>query len=353
MRSMGDGMHYAHAVVVVTALLVTAGVSVTSAADLVTIADAEEAMVVPGGGTFNIWIGGGYFNAPVANGLGTVGDNINFEFVAQSDNGAALRDLGLNGGLNVWTPVGEAALYAGIDFDLLRVTHDEHVDLNGLVIVDPLPIDGGTSTLALFVDSDGVDSTAEIGFGRVTAAAGLGVGSGEIGSVAIGLLASGAELELNSTISNPNDVSKFVSLEESVGMLSGGVVVAGQMDARMGDGVGLTLGGRVALLYATGELDASQTISNIIAPIDATDTDEGLAGLLEAKAALNFDVGEGAVFSITGGVGARNDYFSIVNPRSGPGIRPNNPASYDPGPAFIEQAVMWKATLGVGLGGSF
>lgn len=79
----------------------------------------------------------------------------------------------------------------------------------------------------------------------------------------------------------------------------------------------------------------------------------GVAGLLEARAVLSFDAGQDAVFSITGGIGASNDYFSIVNPRSGPGLVSDDPASYAPGPAHLEQAVTWKATLGAALTGRF
>lgn len=125
----------------------------------------------------------------------------------------------------------------------------------------PPAIDGTPSPLPglSIIDLTGVDTTAEIKFDRVMTAFGLGLGAGEGGSVALGLLASRAGLELNSTVWAMHDPSRFATLEESVDMLSGGLVIAGQMDTSISNGVGLSLNGRAGLLYASGELEAAQT----------------------------------------------------------------------------------------------
>ena len=96
------------------------------AADIV-LDDMEVEIASPDGGSYAIWIGGAYFNAPVANGLGTVGDDENFIFTQQTDNGAALSNLGLNGGVRIWTPAESHALYLELDADLVHAENDDSV----------------------------------------------------------------------------------------------------------------------------------------------------------------------------------------------------------------------------------
>ena len=62
---------------IVLATIVAGLSSSVLAADL---GEFEETVTTPDGGTYRIWVGPTYVNAPVANGLGTVGDSAGFVF---------------------------------------------------------------------------------------------------------------------------------------------------------------------------------------------------------------------------------------------------------------------------------
>jgi hypothetical protein len=320
----------------------------------------EETAAAPDGGQFTIWVGGTYFNAPVANGLGTVGDDANYNFEQQTDNGAALAKLGGSAGLSIWKPTEVYTFYAAIDADLVHAenSYSMTIDVPGPfdpAFLDILPLTGEPTAGSIaddLIDGDIVDSATTIDYGRVNAA--IGVGPGEDVPVAFGLFASAGQLHLVSEVTTTVNPAAFAILDETVSMFSAGPMVAGEWTNSVGDTVDLTLSGRAALLGAFGSLTAAQTADGENSlDLETTADAAAVAGLVEVRATLDVAASDDVNLFVFGEMGARNDYFSIVNPRSGPGLAADDPTSYDPGPVRLEQGLLLNAKAGVGLSGTF
>jgi hypothetical protein len=56
---------------------------------------------------------------------------------------------------------------------------------------------------------------------------------------------------------------------------------------------------------------------------------------------------ETGIFGVSLGFDTRNDLYSIVNPRSGPGVDSDNPASYAPQSAHLKQERSTAAFVGL------
>ena len=81
-----------------------------------------------------------------------------------------------------------------------------------------------------------------------------------------------------------------------------------------------------------------------------TESAERLSTNLRARQ----DKGPGrcVTLDLSAGVSARNDDFSIVSPRTGPGIIAKDPI-YAAEPAHLEQAVMFSNKTSIGLSAAF
>jgi len=170
-----------------------------------------------------------------------------------------------------------------------------------------------------------------------------------------GVLVSVAGTHLQSTVSDVAGAN-FVKLDENVSMQSVGPILAGQWESSVGNKTSVTLGGRVGVLFARADLSGMEQTtrtSGLNITSTASSAANALAGLVEVDGTLAYAVTDTVNLTLTGGLGARNDYFSIVNPRSGSGIDANDPASYHPGAASLQQNAVISATVSVGLHGSF
>ncbi len=318
----------------------------------------EQTTTLPDGRSFSVWLGGSLLSAPVANGLGTVGDAGSFLFLQQTDTGVALPTLGLTGGVAGWLPTEQFLVFGQIDGDLAHGTNSYQTTIgqNG-TYVDVLPLNGqpspgailsGLPTGTLINDSTTVD------YGRITAAIGAGMPGQGAFKWGAGVIVSLANTHLQSTVSDVTGLN-YVKLDETVSMQSAGPMLTGQWDTAVGEKTSVALGGRVGLLLARGDLTASEmsTRTGTNATSSATATRNALAGLAEINGTVAYAVSDAVSLSLTGGLGVRNDYFSIVNPRSSSGLTASNPASYNPGAASLQQNAILSAKVSVGLHGHF
>jgi hypothetical protein len=336
--------------------LLFAGVAVSSA---LAAPQLEEKTTLPDGRSFSVWLGGSLLSAPVANGLGSVGDAGSFLFFQQTDNAASLPMLGVNGGVAGWLPTEKFLMFGELDTDLAHGTTSYQTTIGqNSTFVDILPLNGQVSPGAILNSQPAgtlINDSTIVDYGRVTAAIGLGKPDQGAAKVGAGVLVSLAGTHLQSTVSDVGGTN-FVKLDETVSMQSFGPMLAGQWDTAIGEKASVTLGGRLGILFARGDLSATETstrTTGLNINSSATAAANALAGLVEVNGTLAYAVTDALSLSLTGGVGARNDYFSIVNPRSGSGIDANDPASYHPGAASLQQNAVLSAKVSVGLHGSF
>jgi hypothetical protein len=315
---------------------------------------AEAVTATAPGGMYSLWLGGSYFNAPVANGLGTVNDQQDFTFIGQSDNGAALSARGLSGGVSVWKSNDPYDVFAMLDGDFAQATQSYTVDQTGNAgYLDTLPIDGGVSHGTIEAPAPAVNSTADMTYKRVDAALGGGLPGDGRTRIGIGLFGSLGTLDLNATVSGVNPADN-TTLQENVSFWSAGPVLMASTSMDLGANTRLVMGAEGAALLSGGALTATQTATdNFIDPgtVTASTTTVAVAG--KANLGVVYALTGGMDVSLNGSVGARNDYFSIVNPRSAPGLDADNAASYAPGPAHLQQSWLVSATLSGGIGGHF
>jgi hypothetical protein len=255
-------------------------------------------------------------------------------------------------------------LYAELDGQFVSVDKQDTVtiDSDG-TFTDVLPINGGSSAGVFTSNSananagDIATSDISIDYSRITGALGLGGASNGPVQLAYGVLASKSNLELVSSVSLDSQPGT-ADLDETVDGWSAGPMLALSTSKPLSDKLTGTLKGRLALLYASANLDAKQTASNHLGGgLEVTDDANALAGLAEVDLGLSLAASDKLSFSLSVGGGVRNDYFSIVNPRSAAGEDANNAGgdgtAYNPGPASLEQAVMWNANVKAGITGKF
>jgi hypothetical protein len=312
-------------------------------------AEQQTASVKTDDTVLNIRFGAAHIDMDVANGLGTVIDTSGFEFIAQPDNGVEMSAAGLELSGDFWSQGSSlGGIYVGAS--LLDVSVDNNSVLklpsSGAPYLDSLPIDGSLSTGAI-IPTAGAEANISTSsdFYRIAGSAGYALPSMMEGTnLAVGLYGGYSRLNFDAT-TRAVVSGNFATLSEDVRTVSVGPMVALQKTFELTNAVEGFVEGQAALLYARGNLDASQVVSNI-ARISLSSRDNDIAGMVEARTGVSFRGTGGSKFSLFGGLGVRNDVYKIVNPRSAPGLDANDPSSYKPGPATIRQTVQFSASIG-------
>jgi len=294
-----------------------------------------------------------YFNMDVANGLGSVVDTAGFAFIRQAEDGSDLSAVGVSGSMEGWKPadlprIGSGYVFGGIEGAFVSDDDSNSGTLEAGEFLDTLPINGAVSPGAAlsgagteFTVSDNVD------FWRIGAFGGVGrdIAAAD-GHVGFGVYGGYSSLQLNSSIQNAAGTN-FIRLDEKVGTFSIGPMVTGQRRATLANGMSVFVGGKLAVLYADGDLDATQTASNFATPVSVDDNQSDIAFLGEINAGVDVYTTAKTTVSLVGALEWRNDVYKIVNPRSSSGLVANNPASYSPGPAQLRQTGQFSSSLGV------
>ncbi|MEM1288829.1 MAG: hypothetical protein AAGH60_10800 [Pseudomonadota bacterium] len=310
-------------------------------------------------------IGAALIDAEVVNGLGTVNDTIGFDFISQSDQGEDLSAVGIGGGVDAYIEHGSSqffgdAIIAGFDAVFVEDDTTQRQAAADLSFVDVLPIDGTTSLGAIFV-GDPLQADVDIEYTQFGGYLGIAFNAETLGLVTgadpagdpmsayfgFGAYASYSQLDLDSNVFNVDNPLEFAALDEEVDVFSIGPMVTAALSTTFEGGFRAAIKGDAAVLYTNADLDAVQTASNLGLPLSVSDSENDIAFLARLTAMLGYDVSEDATLGIQGSVTARNDYYSIVNPRSGPGLDASDPTSYNPGPVKLDQAFLFEGEIGL------
>lgn len=309
-------------------------------------ADQQVATVNTNDSIFNVRLGAAYVDMDVANGLGTVIDQADFTFIAQPDNGADISAVGGELSGDYWRQdPGFGGIYLGASILGVSDDNDFVLTLPG-PFLDTLPIDGTISPGSI-VTGIGAKATAstDVDFYRIAASAGYAVPSiTEGASLAVGLYGGYSRLSFDAETRSVAGTG-FATLSEDVKTVSVGPMVAFHKTLPLTATVEGFVEGQAALLYSRGNFDASQLASNI-AQISLSSHKNDIAGMVDARAGVSVLAFGGGKLSLFGGLGVRNDVYKIVNPRSAPGLDNNEPSSYNPGRAHIEQTVQFSVSVG-------
>ncbi|MER9000012.1 hypothetical protein NKJ52_28700 [Mesorhizobium australicum] len=313
-------------------------------------ADPQVATVATGDGVFNIRLGAAYVNMDVANGFGTVVDESDFTFITQPDNGAGISAVGGELSGDYWGPgLGLGGIYLGAS--ILKVSDDNNSVLalpttGPFPFLDTLPIDGSPSHGAITAGPGAqANVSVDADFHRLAASAGYALPTQTAGTnVALGLYGAYSQLNFDAA-TKPVGGGGFANLSEDVNVASVGPMVAFQKTVPLTETVEGFIEGQVALLYARGNFDATQSASNI-SGISLSSHEGDIAGMAEGRAGVSVLAFGGGKLSLFGGLGVRNDVYKIVNPRSEPGLVASNAASYHPGPATIQQTIQYSVSVG-------
>lgn len=312
-------------------------------------ADQQAAIVETTNSVFSVRLGAAYIDMDVANGLGMAIDQADFTFIAQPDNGADISAIGGELSGDYWGPgFGLGDIFLGASILGVSDNNSSVVTLSAVgQFLDVLPIDGSRSRGAILFGSGAqANISTSADFYRIAASAGYALPWVSEGTkLAVGFYSGYSRLNFNAETSALGMGSSPYRLSEDVKTFSVGPMVALQKTVALTDAVEGFLEGQAALLYARGKFDASQLAWNI-PPILLSDHENDIAGMVEARAGVSVVSFGGGKLSVFGGLGVRNDAYEIVNPRSAPGLDADNPASYNPGPAHIEQTVQFSASIG-------
>lgn len=176
---------------------------------------------------------------------------------------------------------------------------------------------------------------------RVDSSAGVGFGEVEKFRFGIGLFGSVSETELEARLDGVPDYR----LAEQFQSQSVGPMLLASYDHHFSENFSVGITGRAAALYVNGELDATQ--SSATGTFDVSDRQQTLGFFSDLQLDATYRLSQRLALSLFGGVSLRDDTFEIRNPRSGPGIRANDPTSYNPGPAHLEQTRQFEAFAGL------
>lgn len=339
-----------------------------------------------------------YFDRDVVNGFGATIDDTPFVFIRQPDDGHKIKAIGIKGGLGFVTPIKDNNWVLIGHLDGAWVEDDEsfRLPLAANEYLDTLPINGAPSPGAIasgpvgFFPGADVDVSADSRFWRIGGFAGVGKeceNKNRSSMLGIGLYGAYSELDFESvfnaalpgfnipiqtpittttlvfdpsteslipvvTTSFIDDIlvvdpdTAFLRKIENVQAWSVGPMAVGELGFVLTESVDFTLGGKLGALYVKGDLVSRQTATNLASELQVEDSAGKFAFLGEIKVGFDFNTTENITLSIFGSAEGRNDVIKIKNPRSDTGLVSNNPSSYNPGPAKLDQTVLFTAAIG-------
>lgn len=315
----------------------------------------------------------------VANNLGVVvTDYQDFTVLGYPDDGHKIDAWGVTGDAEVWIPfqssgyvigglegawvedndsfkAGIAGEFSGVQADLLRL----------------LPLDGGQGDHyicgASMFGQCLLDGSANSQFYRAGGFAGVGTDAGTNGRIGIGGYVAYSSLDFDSSYvvtdviaDAGGNIGASVGLDEHVTTWSDGPIIAGETRHALSPGVGVFLKGRLAALYANGDLDARQATQDLNSPnatpdpqLSVSDNEHAFAGLAEAEVGVDVMASQNLMLSIFGGASWRNDVFRIENPSpelgvdiNCPSVQPCEGPAYDGVAAHLVQTDLITYTVG-------
>lgn len=327
-----------------TTLILTA---LTAAASFA--AEPQTATITAGDAQLNLRFGAAYVDMSVANGLGTAINEGDFTFITQAEHGSAISATGFLLGADYWGQgLGDGGFYLGAGLLNVNDNNGFTTTLPASGFLDLLPIDGRTSPGLLISGGATAEFATTTSFHRFEAAAGYALPDMADGTnLALGLYGAQSHLTLDATITTtPAGTTLLLStLSEQVTTLSIGPMVAFQHTTALSDTLDGFVEAQAALLYASGLLEAHQSAIRLPTDIALSSQTGNLAGMLDIRAGVTTSFGDGKL-TLFGGLGLRNDVYSVTNPRSSDGLVASNGTSYHPGPATLQQTMQVSASVG-------
>jgi hypothetical protein len=296
------------------------------------------------------------FEFDVVNSYASAIDDSTFLFIRQPTDGADFDEWGGGGNLHFLMPFTDPMF--GFDGFQLTVggsfaSGDESATQTlvagiGDEFYDVLPISGAVSPGAIADSNDpdpNVNLSNAVDFMRIFGMPALrgSFGDGAI-SLNMGPLVEMKKLEVDIEQSVAT-TTRLNNLSEEVDVWSAGPTAAISVRMPLGNSFEWFASGRGAVLWANGQLDASQTydIGGGPVAVSADDESSDFAALLKISTGIGLNAGAFSA-EVYGAAEWRNDMYTIVNPISGAGIDADA-TTFDA--AHVEQTDMTAFSVGI------